>query len=449
VEQELWGKPEEAGYDQHWLEAEEVYRRIKAQMDFWMNEAELDFFRKSFAKQGDEIAKLIQERDDARATALAAKAMLINQTDQTIALNLAKKAVDFYKNPETESVFQELLQRKWIGYYQYNFNRHQGSVDAVAFGGKKWAATGSADQTAMIWDLRTGKWIRTLEGHSGKITSVSFHVSGSLLTTSADHSAILWDVRSGNKRWTCRQEGPITAGVFAPDGTSVLTGSSDGKVICWDLLNGQSIKLLFHQPAGITSLDFSPDGSHLLVGLANKTVLLWSMESGEVVRSFGNKYGYQDEMRGIFSLTGTYALTHSTTDARITLWDWKTGEEKRTFSGDQMKAACFLARDRQVITTDRNQLKFWSISSMMDKPAHMTFLGHSKPVQAVAVSGQSLLTGSRDKTAKLWYWPLAIYQGEEGKAKEKRFHEAIRTGWHPKVYQLSKEELAGYGVLGK
>ena len=49
---------------------------------------------------------------------------------------------------------------------------HKGSVlSAAALGGGRLASGGSEDNTIKIWDVETGKYVRTLKGHSHFVRS--------------------------------------------------------------------------------------------------------------------------------------------------------------------------------------------------------------------------------------------------------------------------------------
>ena len=52
---------------------------------------------------------------------------------------------------------------------------HSKGVNCVAFGPDgKFLASGSMDDCVKIWDVKSGKEIRTLEGHSDSVWSVAF-----------------------------------------------------------------------------------------------------------------------------------------------------------------------------------------------------------------------------------------------------------------------------------
>ncbi|KAL4256374.1 hypothetical protein AB1N83_012939, partial [Pleurotus pulmonarius] len=102
-------------------------------------------------------------------------------------------------------------------------------------------ATGDDDGTVKIWDIETGKELRTFEGHSDRIRSLA----------------------------------------FSPDGRKIAAGSRDGTIRVWDTETGQD---LFGAMEGhtnyVTGLAFSPDGTRLASGSYDKTVRLWD-EAGK------------------------------------------------------------------------------------------------------------------------------------------------------------------------
>ena len=83
---------------------------------------------------------------------------------------------------------------------------------AIYAGDKLRVLTGSADQTAKLWDIetplltkdgapRTAKELLTLRGHTRGLTSVQFSPDGeAALTAGRDGVAILWPTHETNDR---------------------------------------------------------------------------------------------------------------------------------------------------------------------------------------------------------------------------------------------------------
>ncbi|MDH3662333.1 MAG: pentapeptide repeat-containing protein, partial [Alphaproteobacteria bacterium] len=60
--------------------------------------------------------------------------------------------------------------------------------------------TASSDNTARIWDARTGEEIAVLKGHGGSVLSAVFSADDArVLTASSDNTARIWDARTGEE----------------------------------------------------------------------------------------------------------------------------------------------------------------------------------------------------------------------------------------------------------
>ncbi|MDP4512185.1 WD40 repeat domain-containing protein, partial [Nonomuraea turcica] len=82
---------------------------------------------------------------------------------------------------------------------------------------------------ARLWDIRTGKTVRTLPEHGKGITAVAFSPDGRTLATGgAEGVARLWDIRTGKTVRTLPEHGKgITAVAFSPDGRTLATGGAE------------------------------------------------------------------------------------------------------------------------------------------------------------------------------------------------------------------------------
>jgi WD40 repeat protein len=110
-------------------------------------------------------------------------------------------------------------------------------VDSASFSpdGSR-VVTGSLDQTARVWDAKSGAEVVTLKGHTGVVNSASFSPDGSrIVTGSSDSTAKVWDAESGAEVLTLKGHyARVTSASFSPDGSRVVTGSWDRTARIWD-----------------------------------------------------------------------------------------------------------------------------------------------------------------------------------------------------------------------
>ena len=124
------------------------------------------------------------------------------------------------------------------------------------------AVTGSDDNTAILWNLKTGQAARTLNGHTESIHAVTFSPDDlSVLTGSSDHTAVLWDRNTGKPiRSLGGHANSVESVAFRSDGRHVLTGSADGTARLWDLATGDELGRIMSFSAGKDWLVVTPEG---------------------------------------------------------------------------------------------------------------------------------------------------------------------------------------------
>ncbi len=104
----------------------------------------------------------------------------------------------------------------------------------------RFLASGSKDKTLKLWDVSSGRELRTFSGHSSYVTSVSFSPDGVFLASgSRDSTLKLWDVSSGRElRTFSGYSGYVTSVSFSPAGRFLASGSGDGSRL-WNLQSGK------------------------------------------------------------------------------------------------------------------------------------------------------------------------------------------------------------------
>jgi len=172
------------------------------------------------------------------------------------------------------------------------------AVRSVAFSpdGRMLAAASDQPPTLDLWDVATGKHLRTLFSSSDFLSSVAFSPDGRTLAVGSwDQMITLWDAQHGTLLYTLvGHTAPVVAVVFSPDGRILASSSRDQTIKLWDVQNGKLIRTLTGHTSAVTTIGFSPDGHLLASGSgdltfelwADQTVKLWDVQRGSQVRTF-------------------------------------------------------------------------------------------------------------------------------------------------------------------
>jgi hypothetical protein len=207
---------------------------------------------------------------------------------------------------------------------------HISIVESVALSGNgKRVLTGSQDNTAILWDVETGKPLQTFKGHADKVYAVALSGdSKRVLTGSDDKTAILWDSASGKALQTFKgHTGAIWSVALSRDGQRVLTGSTDKTAILWDAGTARPLQTFKGHADKVYAVALSGDGKRILTGSDDKTAILWDSESGKPLQTFKGHNGYITSVA--FGPRNAFVVTGS---ADGTVRIWKPGHEEPVLS---------------------------------------------------------------------------------------------------------------------
>jgi WD40 repeat protein len=274
---------------------------------------------------------------------------------------------------------------------------HSDAVRALATSPDgKIMASGSGDKTIKIWNLQTGELLRTLPadpstntGHSGPVWSVAISPdSKTLASGSYDGTIKIWDLNTGNLIRTLPDHyDSVWSVAIGPDNKTLASGSYDGTIKIWNLETGAVLHTLSTHTDTVRSVAISPDGKTLASGSWDKTIRLWNVQTGNLIRTLP---GHSDRVLAVAIDPSGQTLASSSIDRTIKLWNLHTGKLLRTLSGhsDWVTAIAF-APQRP------------SSSSLKPVAASKAASPTTDVGQEI---GETLVSGSKDKTVKVWRW---------------------------------------------
>jgi eukaryotic-like serine/threonine-protein kinase len=301
---------------------------------------------------------------------------------------------------------------------------HTGAVHGTAFSpdGTR-VVTASSDKVAKIWDARSGSPVTVLVGHVDPIPGAAFSRDGTRVSTAGrDQTVRVWDIRTGTPLSNpIGLEKGVRIAAFSPDGTRVVTGGHDGTARIWDTQVGTLVAVMEGHEGEVRSVAFSPDGTWVVTASRDKTARVWEARTGAVVSTLA---AHRDEVTGAtFSPDGTRIVTTSC-DKTALVWDnrsgpphfaWKKEDDAppswRNRSGpphfawshsDQVLCAAFSADGKRIITGSLDKTaKVWDAET---GARLLDLAGHTASVTSATFSpeGARIITASEDGTAKVW-----------------------------------------------
>ncbi len=290
---------------------------------------------------------------------------------------------------------------------EYTF-RHEGPVNAVAFSpdGER-VVSGSWDNTARLWNARSGAPIGVPLQHQDIVNAVAFSSDGErVVTGSDDNTARLWNALGGVPIGAPLQHhGSVVAVAFSPDGERVVTGSRDNTARLWNARSGAPIGAPLHHQGRVNAVAFSSDGKSVVTGSDDNTAQLWNARSGAPI---GTPLQHQYFVKAVaFSPDGEWVITVSSNNT-AQLWNARSGARNGVPIGVALQDLHFVNLvafspdgERVVLGLDDNTAQLWNAHSGASIGAP---LQHQGSILAVAFSpdGERVVTGSDDNTARLW-----------------------------------------------
>ena len=137
---------------------------------------------------------------------------------------------------------------------------------------------GHMDTTVKIWEVATGKCIRTLENH-GWVNRIAFSGDGNRLVTSSAKHTNLWCTKTWEKLATYDTV-KIESLALSSDGTLLAIGGTwpEQRIQIWNVITHALVVEFLGHKSDVESVAFSPDGTILASGSYDSTILLWDMK---------------------------------------------------------------------------------------------------------------------------------------------------------------------------
>lgn len=342
---------------------------------------------------------------------------------------------------------------------------HWDDVKAVAFSfDGRMLATGGSDLQIKLWDIPTGREVKTFVGHHKDITALAISPDSKLLASMGqeEEKIRLWDLATGAELKAVT--GPATAQIlFSPDSQFLAVASPEGSIRLWNIKEGG--ELTFQTDADgedLTCIAFSPDSKTLASIEPGEAIKLWEVPSGKKLRTAPLENGSSD---GLVAFSNDGKRFWSFASGVITHREVLSGKELSavTVMAEKSNVKIALSSDARFLATAESPgaaIKLFNVATGMESGApavsedgsyvesmsfspdgamlaigddvgavtlwdvannrkFITFEGHSVPNMGVSFrpDGKAIASGSEDKTVKVWNTSdggLTVLEGHSG-----------------------------------
>jgi WD40 repeat protein len=278
---------------------------------------------------------------------------------------------------------------------------HQAGIWACPFGPDGgWLASVSEDQTARIWDLRSGRSTAVLPHAAGVWKCAPSADGRRLATVDALGTIRIWEVAGG--RLVAEMHGHSAGAWWCAVNrrTDALVSAGEDRTLrVWDLDHGLAGAVLCGHTSAVWTCEFSPGGGWLASGDAGGEIRIWDTATWQTTTQLT---GHD---RAVWACAagpdGTWLATADAAGS-IRIWDCSTWRTTTVLSGhSEGIRGCAVGAGGWLATADTGgTLRVWDVPAercltmmRVEQPVHgCTWLPDAPAVCLVGVAGVYLFT---------------------------------------------------------
>ena len=294
------------------------------------------------------------------------------------------------------------------------FEGHTNGVICLQLG-ESLLATGSYDNTIKLWDIETGKCIRTFVGHTAGVRALQFD-NHKIISGSIDHTIKVWDIKTGKCITTLRDHSDKVVGLHF-DGNILASASADHTIKIYDLLS-KKLRTIDGHTDWVNGVRLDLPSRTIFSASDDATVRVWDLDTGELIQVLKHVAHVQmvvfmpedyeldesDEQEidlsddGVSSSRSSspspYAATHGAPDNADFLAHWPASDAFSSWPAERTRPP------RYVLTASLDSvMRLWCVESGR---CLKKYFGHVEGIWAAAADRIRVVSGSQDHSTKVW-----------------------------------------------
>ncbi|MEQ8238866.1 MAG: caspase family protein [Cyclobacteriaceae bacterium] len=247
---------------------------------------------------------------------------------------------------------------------------HYEAVKTVAFTPDgKYLLTGSRDKSIKLWEVNTGRELRSFLGHQSTVNDIAVSSDGKFfISSSADKTAKMWNISTGELLKTFGGHTDyLTSVALSNNNKLLITAGFDWEAKLWDVPSGEMLKTFKVNPDkglgyGI-SASFSPDDKKVAFGGDNRSVMIYDVASGEQLEEYKPEKGFCGGCATFITFKNDQEIFSASNKGDLKLWSTSGGKTLDTYYTNPSEFTSLdFFEDRLLITTE-DSLKIYSAKS--------------------------------------------------------------------------------------
>ncbi|SPP75848.1 uncharacterized protein LOC117581052 isoform X1 [Drosophila guanche] len=296
---------------------------------------------------------------------------------------------------------------------------HKSKVRTISIGkDSQRCVVGCDDTRALIYDMHSGKLVRSMPPNPGPVTAVYAMENDDFLITVGGNKITFYSFRNEElyvnpysrnprrkrslKRHAQAQRSPSTTlppiTCFDLSRDSQQMAIASGRSVHLMRINTPEYQCTLEGHAGVVNcLKFAPNGEFLTTGSEDRLVQVWNLAATETINTFK---GHAAPVVKVVVLMDSLRVISTDRDSLLLVWMADSGNLLQTIQGPYKSLVVTNNMRFAASSNGDNTLKIWSLTQEDEKYS----VSHSDEITCFEISADSMhiITGSRDMSLKVW-----------------------------------------------